>query len=480
MRPRRTLPRARASLTVALTGVVALTLVGCGGSTIDPKVAARANSFGQYSSGNGQPVVPTGSETEGPAQNGDVPGGDVPGGSPTGTNDPGAPGGPAGPNAPAAPNGASCAGFKNGPGISNDTVRIGNASDISGPVPGLFTAAQQATRAYVEYFNNTGGRICGRKLALDLYDTHTDGGGDQQAYTKGCAKDFAMVGSMSAFDSGGARTAQSCGVPDIRAISTTVERGTCRTCFSAQPAGPDAFQNAVPDFIKRRTGGQNAAMLYINVGASAANGKSQAQHMTRRGMKFVVNRGIDIAEFNYSPYVQEMKDKKVQSVQFIASSAQFVRMAQAMKSADFHPKVFLLDPSAYNDGFTGPGGAAVNGTYVFTNFVPFEEARSNAEMTLYTRYLQQVAPGAKPTFFGLFAWSSARLFVQQAVKLGGKLNRASLIASMRGVDNWTSNGAHAPQHVGSKKIADCWRFIQWNGKAWVPVEGRSYQCRGLS
>ncbi|RNL80159.1 ABC transporter substrate-binding protein [Nocardioides marmorisolisilvae] len=479
MHPRPTLRGVHAPVLVTFVASLALVLAGCGGSAIDPKTAARANNLG-LTSGNGQQVT----SVNGPvSSNGPVVSdGATNGPSGSSTGGPGGPSGQgtSGPGAPAAPGGASCAGFKNSKGITNDTLRIGNSSDISGPVPGLFTAAQQATAAYVNYFNSTGGRICGRKLQLDLYDSHTDAGGDQIAYAKGCESDFAMVGSMSAFDSGGAKTAESCGIPDIRAISTTVERGTCKTCFSAQPAGPDAFQNAVPDFIKRRTGGKNAAMLYINVGASAANGKSQAQHMAKRGMHYVVNQGIDITDFNYSPYVQQMKEKNVQSVQFIASSAQFVRLAQAMVSLDFHPKVVMLDPSAYNSDFTGPGGSAVVGTYVFMNFVPFEEASRNPEITLYERYLQQVAPGAKPTFFGLFAWSSTRLFVQQAVKLGGKLNRASLIASMRGVDNWTSNGAHAPQHVGSKKIGDCWRFIQWNGKAWVPVEGRAYHCDGLT
>jgi len=475
----RSLPRIRVALLLALAGVVLSTLAACGGSAIDPRTAARANGRYLQNSANNQPIAPVTNPTTGPnAPSATSTGG--PGGGSTGG--PGGPSvqNPSGPQAPAAPAGASCAGFKNSTGMSNSVVRIGNASDISGPVPGLFTAAQQATRAYVQYFNSTGQTICGRKLQLDLYDSHTDGGGDQQAYAKGCANDFAMVGSMSAFDSGGARTAESCGVPDIRAISTTVERGTCKTCFSAQPAGPDAFENAVPDFIIRRTGGKNAAMLYINIGASAANGRSQVKHATARGVHYVVNRGIDVAEFNYSPYVQELKSKNVQSVQFIASSAQFVRLAQAMQGADYHPKVFLLDPSAYNDEFTGPGGAAVKGTVVFINFVPFEEASTSPEVSLYIRYLRQVAPGSKPTFFGLFAWSATRLFVEQAVKLGGKLNRASLISSMRGVDNWTSNGAHAPEHVGSKKIADCWRFIQWNGSAWVPVDGRKYQCHGVT
>jgi len=471
------------SLTV-LVAAVSLALAGCGGSAISPKDAARANAL---ISGN------TGGQQSGTGDNGVTPDGGIVGPDTPGTTDnpttgpdtdegPDTSGNPDGNvnEPPAAPRGASCAGFKNGPGITNTTIRIGNASDISGPVPGLFTATQQATRAYVAYFNNSGATICGRKLQLDLYDSKTDAGGDQQAYAKGCETNFAMVGSMSAFDSGGARTAEQCGLPDVRAIATTVARGSCTTCFGAQPAGPQAFQNVVPDFIIKRTGGKKAAFLYISIGASAANGKSQVKHSTARGVNYIYESGIDVADFNYSPYVQKMKAAGVDSVQFIAAAPQFARLSQSFVANGFKPKLYLLDPTAYNDEYPKLAGESAKGTVVFLNFVPFEEASTNRELTLYMQYLQQVVPGAKPTFFGLFAWSSARLFVEQATKLGGKLTRASLIASMRTVDNWTANGAHAPQHVGSKKIGDCWRFIEWSGSAWVPIEGRKYQCRGLT
>ena len=89
------------------------------------------------------------------------------------------------------------------PGITDSEITIGNASDISGPVPGLFESSQDAVKAYVAYFNSTSD-ICGRKLKLVTYDSRTDAGADQQNYAKGCDEVFAMVGSMSAFDSGGA------------------------------------------------------------------------------------------------------------------------------------------------------------------------------------------------------------------------------------------------------------------------------------
>jgi ABC-type branched-subunit amino acid transport system substrate-binding protein len=95
--------------------------------------------------------------------------------------------------------------------------------DISGPVPGLFESAQQGTRAYAAYFNATSD-ICGRKLEVVTMDSRTDSGGDQQGYTRACESAFAAIGSMSAFDAGGAATADACGIPDIRSTSVTPER----------------------------------------------------------------------------------------------------------------------------------------------------------------------------------------------------------------------------------------------------------------
>ena len=96
-----------------------------------------------------------------------------------------------------------CAGLKNGTGITDTKITIANASDMSGLVPGLFKDAQQAVQAYVAYFN-AGQDICGRKLEYLPLDSRLDAGGDQQAAQQACEKAFAMVGSMAAFDSGGA------------------------------------------------------------------------------------------------------------------------------------------------------------------------------------------------------------------------------------------------------------------------------------
>jgi ABC-type branched-subunit amino acid transport system substrate-binding protein len=291
-----------------------------------------------------------------------------------------------------------------------------------------------------------------------------------------------MIGSMSAFDSGGASTAEDCGLPDIRSASVTFDRQACSTCYGAQSTVANEFQNAVPDFVKKNhpDAAKSAAMVYINAGAAAENAKTQVAAMENRGMSFDYVQGIDISEFNYSPYVQQMKDKGIEYVQMIGATAQFVRLAQAMQQQGFEPQVFMLDPTAYTRDFVQSGGDAVEGATLFINFTPFEEASSNEELQLYVSWLQQVKPGAEPSFFGLFSWSAARLFVERATALGGRLSRSTLLSEIAKVDDWTANGMHSPQHVGPRHTGECWRFIQLKAGKWVPVGGTKYLCSGTT
>ena len=496
------------SLCAATAVALALTLAACG-SQLDPETVSKANGGDTTGAQGGVAGSDTGvvddGTTGGTGGTGDLgtsgttgSTGDTGTGGSTGTTggstggsgggDSGGSGGGSGGDEGTGDNaaggggkGASCDGFKNQTGVTDDTITIGNSSDISGPVPGLFESSQDAMKAYVAYFNRDSD-ICGRKLKLNLYDSRTDAAADQQAYAKACDEVFAMVGSMSAFDSGGAATAQNCGIPDIRSAAVTRERNACATCFGAQSTQTGEFENAVPDFVKKyyADSADNAGFLYINAGAAAQNAVVQKNAMEKRGLKFSVFQGIDISEFNYAPYVQQLKDEGVEVVFWIGAYQQSVRLRQAMQQQGYTPKLYLRDPTDYHPDYIETGGDAVEGTVVFLNFVPFEEANSNKELQLYMSWLQQVKPGATPTFFGLFSWSAARLFVEQSLALGGKLSRPALVSAVKGVNNWTANGMHSPQTVGSKHISECWRFVKLTGGKWVPVGGTKYSCTGIT
>ncbi|MCW2785981.1 MAG: amino acid/amide transporter substrate-binding protein family [Marmoricola sp.] len=475
-----------AALALALLIVVA----ACGGSVVSPEQARSANAavLGQgpgqsdassNSQSAGQLVGPGANASNAPGSVGNTGTGDVgQSGKSHGATSVGNAPSSSGDNGTKVP-AASCAGLKNQTGVTDKTITIGNTADIAGPIPGLFVSAQQAVKAYVAYFNATSS-ICGRKLALDTYDSRTDAGANQTSYVSMCSDVFAAVGSMSAFDSGGAQAAQNCGLPDILSAAITPARNACSTCFGIQTSGQGEFSNETYDFwIKRnKAATQKAAFLYINTGAAATNAQVQINVGRRRGMDWVYTSPIDVADFNYGPYVEQMKSKGVQFVQFLGGYQQGVRLLQAMQADAFSPQIRFFDQSIYDQGFLEDAGSVANGVYLSITFMPFNERQS--ELDTYLQWLQQVAPGATPAFPGLFAWSAAKLFVQEALSLGGKLTRSSLVAKLRTVKNWTGGGMHVPMSVGAKHAAQCVRFMTVAQGKFTAYGGTKYLCNGIS
>jgi len=371
----------------------------------------------------------------------------------------------------------SCAGFTNGTGITSSAITLANVADVSGPVPGLFAGAQQAMKAYVAYFNSTvPNGICGRKLALNLLDSQTSSTGDQQAATTACGSSFAMVGSMGAFDDGGAQTVGQCGIPDLRSAATEQARINVPNVFGAMSLNAAYIPTEPAKYYESAFPGttDHAAMLWLAAGAAQLNGTNEMKGFTQAGMHFVYSAGIDVTAFNYATYVAGMQQAGVKWVEFVGAIQYAVRLAQAMQQQNFHP-IFVLDPEFYDPSFVQSGGSAVNGVHIWVNQVPFEEVGSNPEMQKYELWLQRTNPGAKPNYFGLFSWAAGALFVKEALALGGQLTRANLIAKLKAVDNFTGNGLFGPQHVGAKETGSCYGFIKLNGTTWVreaPASGQ--------
>ncbi|KQW48600.1 hypothetical protein ASC77_07610 [Nocardioides sp. Root1257] len=482
----------RAAAISALGLTVCLGLAACG-SQLEPDTVAQVN--GTTTGGAGGAAGTTGGSAPGDSSlpgSSDVGGAGSTGGS-TGSGGTGGDGGAGGGGtatgdaaqgtganaATGASKAGSCDGFKNQTGITDKTITIANISDISGPVPGIFESAQQATRAYAAYFNSTND-ICGRKLDVELLDSRADAGADQQGYTKACDDAFAAVGSMSAFDSGGAGAAQSCGLPDLRSTTTTPERRDCSTCFAAQAVNPGQVGSAMPRYFasKYKDASQHAAVLYINAGAAPGNAASFRDAWGKSGWKIDYFQGIDVAEFNYAPYVQRLKDKGIKLVNYTGPYQNTAKLLDAMKQQGYKPDVFIQDSTIYDQRFVDEAGSNADGVFAYSTTARFDDF-SVKEMQLYRSWLDQVKPGAVPNYFGLYAWSAARLFVEQATRLGGKLTRASLVGALKGVKNWTGNGLHVPQQVGSKNTASCVSVLQLNGGKWSQVSPGKYMCAPL-
>ncbi len=366
-------------------------------------------------------------------------------------------------------------------GVTDKTIKIANVSDISGPVQGLFQAAQQATKAYVAYVNATGG-VCGRSLELLNLDSRTDSRGDQEGAQQACSQAFAMVGSMSAYDQGGAAAVSGCGIPDLRAAAVTVQRQKVPNAFGANSNKINFQSTAVADYFKNKypDAAPKAAYLYLNAEVTKQNVQSFMKAFSGRGFTWIYEQAIDVADFNYAPYVVQLKDRGVRYVQWLGSGQHAARLLQAMKQQGYKPDAFVMDPVAYDVNFVKQAGAAADGISVFINTALLEEGGNNAEMKLYRSWLARVAPGANPDYFGLFAWGAAKLFVELAAKIGPQLTRKAMLDAIRAVHDYTGNGLYSKQDVGGKRTAQCWAFIRLNGGKWTrEAPGSGFSCGTL-
>lgn len=310
-------------------------------------------------------------------------------------------------------------------------------------------------------------------------DSKTDSAADQAAYLRACAESFAAVGSVSIFDSGGARTTEECGLPDLRANILTNERYDCSTCFAAQALEPGVITDAAYQFYARQNkqATQSAAFLYLNLGGSPALARSFADTAESAGFGVKIYKGIESSEFNYAPFVQELKDEGITFVSFTGATQQAVRLADAMAQQGYKPDQFVVTQTQYGPEFAAQGGANVDGAMAPVPHPAF--TGTNPQVALYTQWLQRVKPGASPTTFGLFAWSATRLFVEQAVALGGKLDRETLIESVRGVQKWTAGGLHSEMNVGGKQSFTCSTVVQLQRGEWRQISGDGYDCGKL-
>lgn len=478
--------KSRAGVLVTLTALLCLLATACG-SRLDPdEVAATQGRSGVADVVADGPAetVPTDAAGQLPDQQAPADGAPVAPGVDPVVPGPDAPAGEAPGEVPQenAPVGdgpqGNCEGFKNGTGITDSTITIGNAADISGPVPGLFQSARQATQAFVAYYNATE-KLCGRSLEVLELDSGADASADQQAYVKGCDNAFAMVGSVSSADAGGAATAAGCGLPDIRSFTVTPQRQGCATCFAAYSISSSQIADSLPRYWlqKEPEASKHVGIFYVDVPAAETNAKSFASGFGKAGMNVDVVQAIGTSEFNYAPYVTTMKNEELDFIMYFGPYQFATRLQTAMQQQQFEPAVYLQDPTIYDATYVDQANGVGEGAYVYSTNQLFDS--NNPEMRLYRSYLEQVAPGAVPNYYGMYAWSATRLFVQQATALGGKLDRDTLVAAMRNVKGWTSNGMHAPMAVGGKNTSPCIKIIQLTGSTWKQVSPGDFMCGGL-
>jgi ABC-type branched-subunit amino acid transport system substrate-binding protein len=347
------------------------------------------------------------------------------------------------------------------PGLTATQIKVGTLADISGVQPGLFQSAEDGAKAAAAYINSTGG-ICGRQVVPDLRDSKTDSGGNRAAMEGACAEDFAVAGSVSAFDDGSAQPGQSCGIPDITAVTTNRAKYNSTNTFPAYPnAGPEIGDTSAKYIAKTYPQAiKHAAILWLNQAVAVSNATAREKAWAQVGFNWVYKQEVQVLQASYTSFVQQMQTMHVQYVTFVGDFQNIIRLQKSMKQQGFNPPVRDWDSVAYNPQYLQTDPSSVEGSFVFINTAMIEEAASNAEMSLYTTWLQRAAPGAVPDYFGIYAWSAYRLLQKLATGIGPDITRAKLMAALKATTTWNDYGMHGPMQIGAKRPTVCTLYMQ--------------------
>ena len=347
-------------------------------------------------------------------------------------------------------------------GITPEVIKIATIADVSGVQPGLFKAAHQAVQAVVAKTNAEGG-INGRTLELTLLDSKIEAGANRTAVLEACDKQFALVGSMSAFDDGGAQAVDDCGIPDISAITTTGKRVFNELTFPAYPNRPDLFIVGSANYMREQypAATKKAAQIWLNSSTTRSNAESKRKSYIAAGFDFIYTAETQVVEANYTPFVQAMKEKEVEFVTMLSDFQSIARLTKAMRKQNWYPEVLEWDSVVYSPKFLEQAEGAAEGSFLYLNTRMIEEIDQVPEMQAYARWLAEAAPGVQPDYFGLYAWSAGQLFVELARAIPpNELTREKLIEAIRATHSWDGNGLHAAHDIGRKRPSHCTMYAK--------------------
>jgi ABC-type branched-subunit amino acid transport system substrate-binding protein len=369
-------------------------------------------------------------------------------------------------------------------GVTGNSITVSNVSILTGPVPGLFAGAFNGTDAFFQYQNSQGG-VYGRQLKVLPRDDQFDCGQNKTLTESDIPKVFAFVGSFSLFDNCGAQPlGANPGVPDVH-NALSVDAAHLANNFSPQPL---------------RTGAATGPFLYFKAKQPAAIGASgslvgdvQAAKdswvgikgtMESLGYKFVYDELYSPTQTDFTADIVRMRQAGVKTLVLVAADVKGIaRIAQQAKQQNFHPDLTILGASAYDPQLIPLGTAdALEGMHVYLPTAMYlgEDRAANKEVDLFLTWLKKTHPSANADLFTVYGWASARMFVQALQAAGPQAKRATLIAALKNIHQFDSNGILQAGDPAGKTPGACYVIADIKGGKFVraPDSASGFRCDG--
>ncbi len=359
-------------------------------------------------------------------------------------------------------------------GITPNQVTVGNVSILSGPVPGLFQGAPNGADAFFAYQNSLGG-VNGRKVVVKSSDDAFSCNQNQNETQSLAGQAFAFVGSFSLFDNCGAKVLQAQPtIPDVSFSLDPVAQALPNN-FSPSPLA-NGYRTGPFIYYKQKfpQAVTHVGALVANIPSSIASWNNEKAAMESLGYKVSYERDINPLDTDFTSDVVRMRSAGVQMVVLtntdVKSTARFLNNAQQQ---GYKPQLVESGGVAYDASFfklLNPGAAQGLLNDQTQALYLGGDAKTTPEVQLFDTWMAKTHPGFSPDIFTVYGWTSARLFTQALQAAGTNPTRASVLAALRNVHSFNSNGLLATGDPAGKVAPTCWVLIKVNNNQYQRLQ----------
>jgi hypothetical protein len=387
-------------------------------------------------------------------------------------------------------------------GVSADTITIEVMADVGSELaPGLFQGAIDGTKAWAKAVNAAGGLAC-RQVKVQEWDSKLSPTESTNGFLDACAKALAMVGDSSLFigdvssvntcpDSKGVAT----GFPDISALAVDAAHQCSPNVFAtAGVAGTCPYSGTGTRDYEAQTG---PFKQYQAIAGKALHGvylipgdlptTIQSAMPTVRALNSIGY--VSDGEFGasgraeqavYAEYVAAMQAKGSNIVIDGSNDQTMIKMRSeaVAQGLDETNVLWTCSLACYTKAYAD--SSVSEGTYVAIPFLPFSERADNAELDTFLTNIGQEFPAS----WAVGAWNSGRALevaVNKIVAADGPnaVTRASVLASMRTITDFTSNGWIGTVDFTKKALSPCFVLLHVENGQYVrkyPVKAGTMDC----
>ncbi len=362
--------------------------------------------------------------------------------------------------ATSAPNGSGGTGPS--PGVTANSITVGQVDDLSSPIPGLFKGAEEGTEAYFAYINSKGG-VNGRKIHLDAQDSTFQGGEVATATASQTKSDFALVGGFTLLDEAEQPIIDLAHMPDVT-ISLSPGLVTDPNLYSPVPNSIGDyplnffkyFASKYPQAVKK------VGIIWENATASTtANEDAAEAGMKAAGWKIVYDHGVGPFDTNFLPDIVSMKAKGVKiffSTELPDNYA--ATLAKQFQQQNF--KAINIEAAAYSSQLLKLAGSSANNMYIEQGDALYlgQDAKTVPAVALFDTWMKKISSDPNFEIESVFGWTSAELFVQALAQAGNPPTRAGLVRALNKVTLFNAGGLIPPTDPAAGIPSGCFLLAQ--------------------